>query len=66
MAPYRIRLLTEDGGLHAEHLLDFDSDDAAIDHAGSLTHPHEMEIWQGDRQVAKIPPWWPYGVGGPY
>ena len=30
MEAYRIRLLTEDEGLHSEHVLDVDSDDAAI------------------------------------
>lgn len=63
MAPYVIRLLKPDGGVHAEHVIDFDHDDAAIDHAGSIPHPHTIEVHQGDRQVAKFPPWSPLGTG---
>ncbi|MGH1571251.1 hypothetical protein ACRAWG_11850 [Methylobacterium sp. P31] len=35
--------------------LDCDHDDAVIDHAGSLNHPHEIQVWEGKRLVARFP-----------
>jgi hypothetical protein len=32
----------------------FEHDDAAIDHAGGLDHPHEMTVWDGERLVARF------------
>lgn len=57
MAPYRITLLDREGSEVAEHRLEFNDDDAAIDHAGGIAHPHAIDLWQGDRHVARFPPW---------
>jgi hypothetical protein len=57
MAAYRIIFHDEDGEPIAESGAEHPDDDAAIDHAGRHTHPHEMEVWQGDRFVARLPPW---------
>jgi hypothetical protein len=45
-----------DGSLHQESELDCDHDDAAIDYAGRLDHPHEIHVWDGERLVARLPP----------
>ncbi len=52
MPLYRISLLAADGTLHEEHEIDCEHDDAAIDHAGGLNHPHEIHVWDGERLVA--------------
>jgi hypothetical protein len=36
-------------------VLDFEHDDAAIDHAGWLDHPHEIQVWESERLVAHFP-----------
>lgn len=55
MPRYLVRLLGPDGApIHEEHL-DFPSDDHAIDQVGHTDHPHGMEIWDGQRQVAAFP-----------
>jgi hypothetical protein len=62
MAPYRITLLDQDGATSTEHLIDFEHDDAAIDHAGAIDHPHDIDVWRGKRRVAHFPAWpspWP-------
>jgi hypothetical protein len=41
-------------------------DDAAIDHAGALDHPHEIEVWQGERRVTRFPPWPPPPARRPF
>ena len=56
MSPYRITLLDTDGDVQDEHLFDLEHDDAAIDHAGRFIHPHAIEVWQGERHVARFPP----------
>lgn len=56
MAPYRIELHDEDGRVHKIEIEHFDEDDDAIDHAGSLGHPHEINVWQDQRHVARFPP----------
>ncbi len=53
--PYRIILLTRNGAPLEERQLHFEHDDAAIDHLGDLAHPHEMDLWHGDRHVARCP-----------
>lgn len=57
MAPYRVSLLTEDGSPHEERVIDCEHDDEAIDRAGEIQHPHEIDVWQGNRHVARFPPW---------
>ena len=56
MAPYRIIFHDEDGEPVAESVAEHAHDDAAIDHAGSLGHPHEINVWQQERHVARFPP----------
>jgi len=56
MAPYRIDLHDQDDAVTAQHHGMFEHDDAAIDHAGRLGHPHSMRVWQGDRLVAHFQP----------
>jgi hypothetical protein len=51
----RICLMAADGSLHAESKLDCEHDDAVIDHAGRLDHPHEIRVWEGERLVARFP-----------
>ena len=55
MPLYQIRLMAEDGSLHEESELDFEHDDAAIDHAGWLDHPHEIHVCEGGRLIARFP-----------
>ncbi len=55
MTLYRICLIAADGSLHHESEIDCQHDDAAIDHAGSLNHPHEIQVWEGRRLVAHFP-----------
>ena len=57
MAPYRVRLYDENGGVETEYVVDFAHDDDAIDRVGDSEHPHAMDIWEGDRHVARFPPW---------
>lgn len=56
MAAYRILLHDERGDPVHELVHDFPDDDAAIDHTGSLDHPHLMHVWQGERHVAEFRP----------
>ncbi len=56
MAAYRIDLHDERGAVVHQHHQSFDHDDAAIDHAGRMAHPHALKVWQGDRLVAHFPP----------
>ncbi len=37
--------------------MDCAHDDEAIDRAGELEHPLEIDIWQQDRHVARFPAW---------
>ncbi len=56
MSPYRVRLYDEDGGVQGEYVMEFDQDDDAIDRIGESDHPHAMDVWDGDRHVARFPP----------
>jgi hypothetical protein len=56
MAPYRITLFDTEGDAQEEHVIEFPQDDDAIDHAGSINHPHAIVVRQGERQVASFPP----------
>jgi hypothetical protein len=55
VAPYTIDLYDERGNLRERRTLYLAHDDAAIDRAGWLDHPHEINVWQGDRLVAQFP-----------
>jgi len=56
MARYRIILSGEDGSDWAEGQLDVGSDDAAIEYAGEIEHPHQVDVWQDGRLVARFTP----------
>lgn len=55
MPLYRICLMTADGTLDEESEVDCEHDDAVIDLAGSIDHPHEIHIWESERLVARFP-----------
>ncbi len=57
MSPYRIELLTADGALQDERVIDCRDDDEAVDRTGDIDHLHAMSLWQGGRHVAHFPPW---------
>jgi hypothetical protein len=57
MAAYRIIFRDKGGEPVSESMTEHPDDDAAIDHAGGHSHPHEMHLWRGDRFVARVPPW---------
>ena len=48
----------EDGSDWVESHLDVGSDDAAIDYAGvcEIDHPHQIDVWEGERLVARFTP----------
>ena len=56
LARYLIRLLNARGERHAMLEREHQSDDEAIDPAGFLDHPHALEVWDGERLVARFPP----------
>jgi hypothetical protein len=56
MASYRIIFHNRDGKPVAESIVEKPDDAAAFDHASAHSHPHEMQIWQGDRLVARVRP----------
>ena len=55
MKLYAINLHAPDGTVAEQHTQLFADDDAAIDHAGAIDHPHEMTVWQAGRLVAHFP-----------
>ena len=57
MASYRVSLLTSNGSLYEERIINCANDDEAIDRVGEIDYPHEMDLWLGDRHVARFPPW---------
>ena len=57
MERYRVDLLAPDGSLRSQRLLDCADDDEAIDRVGELDYPDEIDIWQGERHVARFPRW---------
>jgi hypothetical protein len=57
MSLYRISLLDQQDLPQAEQIIDFEHDDDAIDHAGSIDHPYAIDVWQADRHVVLFPPW---------
>jgi hypothetical protein len=54
MPIYRVHFMNEDGELQSATELEFAGEDAVIDHVGGFAHPHAMEIWDGDRCIAKF------------
>ena len=56
LAPYTFHLYDQAGVLRDVRSQSFAHDDDAIDHAGRLDHPHEIQVRQEDRLVARFPP----------
>jgi len=59
LAPYTVSFLGPNGDVVAEEVRWFEHDDHALDAVGRETHPHEIEVRQGERLVARAPPWPP-------
>ncbi|HXZ67814.1 MAG TPA: hypothetical protein VEH07_04420 [Alphaproteobacteria bacterium] len=57
MARYRVNLLAPDGSLQSQQTIDCAHDDEAIDRVGELDYPYEIDVWEGERHVARFPPW---------
>jgi len=64
MAPYTITYRDGLGAIEKEERRWFDHDDHAIDEVGWSHHPHEIEVNQGDRLVARFPSIAGHWVGG--
>lgn len=56
MPPFLIQLVNPDGSIKEEISVDFEHDDAAIEHAGWIDHPHGIDVFEHDRLVARFPP----------
>lgn len=56
MTLYRIELHDEVGDVREIREQSFEHDDDAIDCAGAIDHPHEINVWQDERRVAHFPP----------
>jgi hypothetical protein len=56
MPLYAITLLDENDLVREERMVEFEHDDAAIDYAGSIDHPHAIHVREGDRLVVKFAP----------
>jgi hypothetical protein len=52
VSTYRIDLLAPEGDLEDWRFVDRQDDDAAIDYARAIDHPHEMRVWDDQRLVA--------------
>ena len=57
MARYNVNLLAPDGSLESQQTIDCAHDDEAIDRVGELDYPYEIDVWEGERHVARFPPW---------
>jgi S-ribosylhomocysteine lyase LuxS involved in autoinducer biosynthesis len=57
MAPYTVSFMGPNEEVLAEEVRWFDYDDHALDEIGRSKHPHEIQVHQGDRMVARFPPW---------
>jgi hypothetical protein len=56
LSPYRIALMSPDGLVQEERIADFDHDDQAIDATGKISHPHQIQVYQGERLVGTFQP----------
>ena len=52
MAEYRAYILDEDGRISRAIELVFPDDETAKKYARQLVDGHDVELWQGDRQIA--------------
>ena len=57
MTPYTIHFLGPDGETIASEERWFEHDDHALDTVGRSDHPHAMLVLEGERLVARFPPW---------
>ena len=57
MTPYTIHLLGPDDETVASERRWFEHDDHALDTVGLSDHPDKIEVWQGERLVARFPRW---------
>ncbi|OQW60443.1 MAG: hypothetical protein A4S17_00695 [Proteobacteria bacterium HN_bin10] len=57
MRAYIVTYFDRNGGVEKQDALRFASDDAAIDAVGESPHRHAIEIKDGERLVARFPPW---------
>jgi hypothetical protein len=56
VSAYLINLIAVDGSIVEGRLFECASDDDAIDHAGWIDYAQELQVWQGERLVARFPP----------
>jgi len=59
MSPYTVSFLGPAREVLVEEVQWFEHDDDALDMIGRSNHPHEIEVRQGQRLVARFPPWPP-------
>ena len=57
MAAYIVSFLGPDNEVVSEDERWFEDDDHALDTVGRSNHPHEILVRQGERLVARFPPW---------
>jgi hypothetical protein len=55
MSHYRAYVIGRDGHFERAVILDCTDDDAAIESAKQLVDGHDVEIWQLDRLVTRLP-----------
>lgn len=56
VARYIVRLHGPNGEVVVENAHDLDDDSVAIDYVADLEHPHEINLWAGERLVARFGP----------
>lgn len=54
MPEYRVHIIGSDGLFHSSTALDCADEDAAIERARHLVDGHDVELWRGDRKIAKF------------
>ncbi len=59
MVPYTVSFLGPDEEVVTKEVRYFESDDHALDEIGRSDHPYAIQVHQGERIVARFPPWPP-------
>jgi hypothetical protein len=54
MTDYRVYIIGNDGHFVSAIQLDCPDDNAAIESAKQFINGHDIELWQGDRKIAKL------------
>jgi hypothetical protein len=54
MSDYRVYVLDNDDHITARVELDCADDSAAIEYAKQFVNGQDIELWQGDRRIAKL------------